>query len=246
MGSASCVNLPPATVLSVPVYEFAIANEELAHMGMEDYYSCCGKAICGGCVHSFCDSGTHAKCPFCNTERFGKADAKTVEEMLHRVEANDAGAIYALGSYYSHGQVGLHQDEEKAKELWTQAARLGSSKAHYCLGSIYDRGGDLKKTKFHWEAAAMAGHEDARCCLGNLEYKSGKVEQACKHLAIAASAGDYKSMHALIVFYKKGCVSRGSIDSTLTAYNNSCAEMRSEARDAAIRRFIYRRLVINN
>ena len=30
-------------------------------------------------------------------------------------------------------------------------------------------------------------------------------------------------------------VSRESVDSTLAAYNNSCAEMRSEARDAVIR-----------
>ena len=33
-------------------------------------------------------------------------------------------------------------------------------------------------------------------------------------------------------------VDRESIDSLLTAYNNSCAEMRSEARDAFIRDFI--------
>jgi hypothetical protein len=39
----------------------------------------------------------------------------------------------------------------------------------------------------------------------------------------------------LTALYKKGYVSRESIDSTLIAYNNSCAEMRSEARDAYIR-----------
>jgi hypothetical protein len=43
-------------------------------------------------------------------------------------------------------------------------------------------------------------------------------------------------MHKLITFFEKGSsfVSRESIDTTLTAYNNYCAEMRSEARDAAI------------
>jgi hypothetical protein len=35
--------------------------------------------------------------------------------------------------------------------------------------------------------------------------------------------------------FDQGCVSRESIDSTLAAYNNSCAEFRSEARDAFIR-----------
>jgi hypothetical protein len=45
-------------------------------------------------------------------------------------------------------------------------------------------------------------------------------------------------MHNLLVVSKKGCVSRELINSTLTAYNNSCAEMRNEARDARIRAMI--------
>ena len=52
---------------------------------------------------------------------------------------------------------------------------------------------------------------------------------------IVASAGDYDAMNSLQIEFKQGLVSRESIDSTLTAYNNSCAEMRSEARDAYIR-----------
>ena len=42
-------------------------------------------------------------------------------------------------------------------------------------------------------------------------------------------------MNALLIEFEKGSVSRDEIDSTLTDYNNSCAEMRSEARDAFIR-----------
>jgi hypothetical protein len=41
-------------------------------------------------------------------------------------------------------------------------------------------------------------------------------------------------MHEMRVGFKKGYVSKESIDSTLAAYNNSCAEMRSKAQDAAI------------
>ena len=59
-----------------------------------------------------------------------------------------------------------------------------------------------------------------------------------KHWNIAASAGCYRAMYHLISCFKKGAVSRESIDSTLTAYNDSCAEMRSEARDACIRDII--------
>jgi TPR repeat protein len=85
---------------------------------------------------------------------------------MKRVEANDAGAIFQLGNNYYHGQFGLQQDREKAKELLMRAAELGSSQAHFNLSIIYDEEQDSKKAKFHYEAAAMAGHEDARNNLG--------------------------------------------------------------------------------
>jgi hypothetical protein len=62
------------------------------------------------------------------------------------------------------------------------------------------------------------------------------MERAVKHLAIAASAGDYDAMQMLHESFNTGFVSRESIESTLTAYNDSCAKMRSEDRDAYIRR----------
>jgi hypothetical protein len=61
------------------------------------------------------------------------------------------------------------------------------------------------------------------------------MERAVKHWKIAASAGCYNAMNYLLVALKRGVVSRESIDSSLTAYNTCCAEMRSEARDACIR-----------
>ena len=48
-----CVSLPDATLLSVLIYEFAIANEELA---IEEYFPCCGITICRGCVYSNIDN----------------------------------------------------------------------------------------------------------------------------------------------------------------------------------------------
>jgi hypothetical protein len=67
-----------------------------------------------------------------------------------------------------------------------------------------------------------------------LEAEAGNMDRALKHCTIAASAGCYDAMYKLITLFKNGLVSRESIDSILTAYNNSCAEMRSKARDAAI------------
>jgi TPR repeat protein len=81
----------------------------------------------------------------------------------------------------------------------------------------------------------------ARFNLGLIEFESGNDEQGEKHFRIAASAGHHIAMHALQTFYKKVIVGgRDAIDSTLIAYNNSCAEMRSKARDAYIRWYIGR------
>jgi hypothetical protein len=115
---------------------------------------------------------------------------------------------------------------------------LGFSLAHFNLGNDYDEGGYSKKAKFHFGAAAMAGHEVARCNLGTIEAQSGNMGQAVKHWMIAASAGEYCAMKNLLIAFNEGSTSRATIDSTLIAYNNSCVEMRSEARDAAIGEFI--------
>jgi TPR repeat protein len=233
-----CMSLLPATITSVPINDFANANEELASTVMEVYYECCGKSICVGCIHSFNTSENNDNCPFCNSKRFGKTDEEKVEELMKRVEANDTGAIYILGSYNYDGKLGLRQDSAKGVELWTQAAKLGSSQAHFALGVHYHEGGDMKKKKFHLGAAAMAGNEVARNNLGTMEAQSGNMERAVKHFMIAASAGEYQAMDNLLIAFKQGLVSRNVMDSTLTAYNNACVEMRSEARDAFIRSFI--------
>jgi TPR repeat protein len=238
-----CVSLPVATIFSVPIYDYAIAHEELANKNMEGYYSCCGKSICRGCEHSFNNSGNTRKCPFCNSDRADITDEENVEdlmkrlveELMMRVEANDPISISVLGNHYHHGLRGFQQDHAKAIELYVRAANLGCSKAHSHLAGVYHEGGNMKKAKFHYEAAAMAGHEVARHYLGCMEANSDNMERAMKHFTIGASAGDHKAMHELITFFKQGHVSRESIDSTLEAYNNSCAEVRSEARDAYIR-----------
>jgi TPR repeat protein len=154
---------------------------------------------------------------------------------MKRVEANDAASIYLLGNSYRHGSIGLQHDHAKAIELYARAAELGCSKAHYSLGLHYKKVGDMKKAKFHYEAAAMAGHHEARFNLGVIENESRNLKQAIKHWTIVASAGHFGAMNALRKYFEVGAVTRESIESILTEYNNSCAEMRSEARDAYIR-----------
>jgi TPR repeat protein len=232
-----CASLPPATLRSVPICDFAKANKGLAAMDTEVYYPCCGKSICKGCVHSFHVSGNR-KCPFCNADRGGKTDEEDVEELMKRVEANDPASICMLASCYYHGRDGFQEDHTKSMELFNRAAELGYSKAHNPLGKLYYEVGYLKKSKFHLEAAAMAGNEVARYNAGCTEANSGNVERAVKHWTIAASAGESFAMHNLRICFENGHISRESIDSTLTAYNSSCAEMRSESRDASIHAII--------
>ena len=134
-----CVSLPPATILSVPIYDFAMANEELAIVPLEQYFPCCGKSICRGCMHSFDQSGND-KCPFCNSEG-GKTDEEVLEEVMKRVEANDPASIYLLANSYYQGLYGLQLDRTKAMDLYARAANLGCSDAHCKLGGIYHQRG---------------------------------------------------------------------------------------------------------
>jgi len=233
-----CVSLPDATRSSVPINDCVDAHEEWATKDTEEYHLCCGKSICKGCVYSCWKSGNGDKCPFCNSAYDDKTEEERVEEIMRRVEASNPAAICMLACYYQRGFGGLQQDHANSSELYARAADLGCIQAHCKLGDIYYDGGDLKKAKFHYEAAAMSGDENARSNLGNIEGNSGNMERAVKHFTIAASFGHYHSMHQLTILFQHGAVSRESIDSTLTAYNNTCAEFRSEARDAYIREII--------
>jgi tetratricopeptide (TPR) repeat protein len=232
-----CTSLPPATTSSIPIYDYMKENVELVDVDTDEYFPCCGKSICGGCVYSFRVSG-NMKCPFCNSDRNGKTDVEMVEEMTKRVEANDPVSICMLGNYYYNGRGGLQQDHSKGMELYARAADLGYSQAHCNLGICYGERGDLKKAKFHYEAAAMLGDEIGRYSLGCIEFESGNMDRALKHWTIAASAGGYIAMYNLKNAFEQGALSRESIDSALAAYNSSCAEIRSEARDAYIRAII--------
>ena len=168
------------TISSVPmpIFDYANANEELAKIVTEQYYTCCGKSICRDCICSFRKSGNMRKCSFCNAEIISKTNEERVKELIKRVDVNDAGAMTAMAANdYYHGQLGLQQDREKAIELWKQAAALGSSHANYNLAVDNRQREDLKKAKFHYEAAAMAWHEAARYNLGCIDFSSGNISK---------------------------------------------------------------------
>jgi TPR repeat protein len=153
---------------------------------------------------------------------------------MMRVAANDAFSICVLAISYYQGLNGIQQDLTKAMELFIKSADLGCSDAHSHLGNAYHEGGDVKKAKFHLEIAAMAGDEEARYNLGCMEAQFRNIERAVKHWTIGASAGCFRAMHHMLIALKKCDVSRETMDTTLTAYNNSCAEVKSKDRDACL------------
>ena len=163
-----------------------------------------------------------------------------IARLKKRVEANDANAIYYLGLYYALGWdplecCGLQQDYNKAIELWTWAAELGSSTARSGLGQAYFEGlgveKDAKKASHHYELAAMAGHEVARYKLGFIEYEAGNIERAIKHWMISASAGHRMSMKGIKRGFDQGEVNSDVYEPTLKEYNDSCDAMRSKLRE---------------
>ncbi len=196
-------------------------------------HPCCGKIVCEGCGYTFLQSG-RCRCPFCNAN-VAIENEIAIELVKKRVEANDAESMNYLGLCYAEGKLGLRQDRTKAFKLWTQAAELGSCMAHYRIWFVYYQGEgvekDVKKAIHHLELAAMAGHETARYNLGVNEYNSDNLERAIKHWMISASAGHSKSMASIQELIETGHVQSDVYELTLKAHNDSCAEMRSKARE---------------
>jgi TPR repeat protein len=210
-----------------------------APLDMAIRYPCCGKIVCRGCIYSSYILSRNLKCAFCNAniQKLYKNDDISMELLKKRVEADDVNSITRLGSAYALGSLGLQQDHNKAFELYTRAAELGSSMAHYQIGWVYEDGlgveKDLKKAIHHYEVAAMAGYETARFALGAIEYKSGNLERAMKHLIISASAGHKDSMSIIKRRFEKGCVKSDVYELTLKDYSDSCDAMRSKSREDA-------------
>jgi TPR repeat protein len=126
---------------------------------------------------------------------------------LKRVDANDTASIFVVANYYYLGSDGFQQDRTQAIKLFNRAADLGCRKAHWNLS------------------------DPSRCNLGGLEADAGNMKRAVRHFMIAALPGCYFAMQALNKSFEQGFVSRDTVKSTLTAYNNYCAEMRSEAKN---------------
>jgi len=201
------------------------------------YQPCCGKMLCCGCdhAHSVAASDTERfKCVFCRSKA-PSSDEEDIKRLKKRAEANDAQAMYNLGTYYQFGKMSLRQDNAKALELLHKSAKLGNHFAHLNLSICYQDGDivekDTRKATYHRQLAAMAGNVHARYNLGCAEGNAGNMDRACKHWMILANEGCDSSMKLVQEGYKSGFVTKGDYAKTIRAYGNSIDEMKSDDRD---------------
>jgi TPR repeat protein len=201
------------------------------------YQSCCGKILCGGCVcaNTVAAADTEKqKCVFCRTEGSYSVEEEN-ERVKKRVEANDAMAMFHLGTCYQFGINSLRQDYAKALELFHKSAKLGNPFAHSNLSIYYHEGGivekDTRKVTYHEQLAAIAGNVQARYNLGCDEVNTGNIDRAYKHWMISANDGHDLSMKAVQEGYKSGFVTKDDCAKTTRAYGNSIDEMKSDDRD---------------
>ena len=84
-----CISLPPATISLVPIYVFASDNEELVEVETEQYFTCCGKSICGGVHKLSVRLGMLIIVHITKQRKLEKQIKKKLKQMMKRVDAND-------------------------------------------------------------------------------------------------------------------------------------------------------------
>ena len=181
----------------------------MAHYSI--FQSCCMKRICNGCDFAAFKRGM-TDCPFCRTPR-PDSDADNLAMIISRVKKKDPEAIHFLGNQYFYGQLGLQKDMEKAVELITEAAELGSIEALYNLGVAYRRGYGVEQDKTKgvqlYEKAAMQGHAESRYNLGCCEGMKGNHDRALRHFLISAKMGHKKSVETIKTQFMGGLATKG-------------------------------------
>ena len=201
------------------------------------FNACCMKMICDGCNFAAQKRGMF-DCAFCRTTMVGN-DADKLARIQARVAKKDPDAICFLGKKYCHGNFGLQKDMQRAVQLWTEAAKLGSIEALYHLGVEHERGGgvqqDMAEAAEFYTKAALKGDVLSRHNLGFIEAEKGNYERAVKHLLISAKMGYEDSLESIKKIFMAGLATKGQYAEALKGYQYAVEEMKSHDRDEAKR-----------
>ena len=134
----------------------------------------------------------------------------------------------------------MEKNVQRAIELWTKAAELGSNKGHFELGRSYYNGDGVGQDKVkaveHWERAAMNGHIESRHSLGVVEYNAGNYHLAVEHFLISAKMGDKDSLDEIKEMFTDRIVTKEQYADAKRAYQEAVEETKSHQREEAIRR----------
>jgi TPR repeat protein len=195
--------------------------------------SCCCKVICNGCDHanakSEVEQGLEHRCAFCR-EPEAKSKEESNKRIMERVKKGDPVAMTAIGKKHYH-----EGDDGKALEYFTKAAELGEVGAHFCLGSMCQRGigveKDEKRGIHHYEQAAIGGHPGARGLLADYEEDKGRLERAAKHLIIAANLGQDLALKPIKQLFVQGIVSKEEYAAALRGHQAAVDATKSAERD---------------
>ena len=199
------------------------------------FIECCMKKICHGCGIAAAKVGMAPACVFCRTP-CPDSDADKLSMVQARAQKKDPEAIYHLGDGCFHGNLGLQKDVQRAIELWTEAAELGSLNAMFSLGVAYSQGvgvGQDKAKGIHlYEKAAMQGHAESRHNLGCCEGLKGNHGRAVRHLLISAKMGHKDSVDNAMM---RGLATKEQYAEALKGYRDAVEETKSHDRDEAER-----------
>ena len=200
------------------------------------FKSCCVKLVCDGCTLASHKRGMGDTCPFCRAPT-PEGDAAALAQVQKRVDARDPAAMKYLANAYHEGKWGLQQDDPRAIELWTEAARLGDLDAHYALGCKYYYGvrveRDAARGTRHCQHAAIGGHPQSRHRLGIHEYENGNHKLAIQHFIISAKMGWERSLKDIKHMFTKGHATKAHYATALRGYQNALEETRSPQREEA-------------
>ncbi|EJK59420.1 hypothetical protein THAOC_20362, partial [Thalassiosira oceanica] len=178
-------------------------------------------------------------------------EAEELAMIQARAAKKDPVAIFYLGLKYCHGTIGLQKDMQRAVELWTEAAELGSSEALYNLGVAHDYGDgegaqqDKVKSYECFKKAAMQGHAESRHNLGCCEWEKGNDGRAARHFLISAKMGHTESVEKMKMVFMEGTATKEQYAEALKGYQDAVEEMKSHDRSKYIEEES-RRLTIGN
>ena len=197
---------------------------------------CCMKKVCDGCTMAGQLRGMGDKCAFCRTPN--PTDSASALAMAQkRISAGDAAAMECLGTWYLNGNHGLEKDIHRARELWEEAAELGSIDAHFQLGNSYHNGDGVEQDEIRavelWQYAAMKGDVESRHSLGVVEYNAGNYHLAVKHYMISAKMGDKHSLDGIKRLFTNDVATKAQYTEALRGYQDAAEETKSHQRDAA-------------